>query len=546
VEVGYFIAIIATVAVIIGVTVFLGWYLWLRVVHPGFLVPSMAVVTSISIIIGIVPTGMPVAVTVSLTIVAKRLCDTYKVLVSRLGTVETLGCVSMIASDKTGTLTQNKMTVVNIVDASGKVYSASEWKEVDTSATFVRLVRDSVVCNQARFSKDQVNLEVHNDDHHLADTRSSTRAVLGGNGVDTALLLWADAFIDVDQERAKYTVLAEVPFSSTRKYAATIATQHDAPHAPFLCIKGAPDVLTKLCAWHVNMSGEVAPFDETARRNIKDRAESLGEIGERVVALAELYLDPNAFTAEYTYDVGDFNFPIQGLTLLGLVSVQDPPRPGVREAIAECKAAHIRVMMVTGDHHTTATAIARQTGTITYDEVTRIGDYDSRDLQYSMSNLLAFQRPQISAAENPSFRGAVYHGFVTRVRGWLGFPVAVAKHEASQSTPNLRKVCRRGAISINGSELDKFTPSHWNWAGACMRTIGAILTRHTAQFDEIVFARTTPDQKLMIVKEFQARGHTVAVTGDGMNDAAALKIADCGVCMRSGTSRVVAHVHSHM
>jgi hypothetical protein len=85
-----------------------------------------------------------------------------------------------------------------------------------------------------------------------------------------------------------------------------------------------------------------------------------------------------------------------------------------------------------------------------------------------MSNLLAFQRPQISGAENPSFRNTPYHAFVTRVRACFGFPVAIAKHEARQSAPNLRKVYRRGAISINGPELEKFTPSHWNWAGGIM------------------------------------------------------------------------------
>jgi sodium/potassium-transporting ATPase subunit alpha len=211
------------------------------------------------------------------------------------------------------------------------------------------------------------------------------------------------------------------------------------------------------------VGGEVLPLDEAVLGQVQSTANELASMGERILAMAMLSLDEVPPQQQPFHEVseGKYNFPVEGLCLVGLVSLIDPPREGVREAVAKCKDAGIKVIMVTGDHPLTAKAIAKEVGIITKDTVEDIA-----------------QRKGVPVSEvNPA--------------------------EAS-------------AIVLHGGDIKALPESEWD---------------RILSYEEIVFARTSPQQKLVIVEHNQRIGEVVAVTGDGVNDSPALKRADIGIAM---------------
>jgi sodium/potassium-transporting ATPase subunit alpha len=450
---------------------------------------ATAMTNMIGIIVAYVPEGLPISVTVGLTLIAKRLCKKYNVMVTRLGTVETLGCVSVIASDKTGTLTQNKMTVTDIV-IGGVAKNMMEPTSKDIVSLGVELmVRSGVLCNAA----------------HIVDI--ATNQIAGGNGVDIALLRWA---IKMDfhptQVLSQFRSLAEIPFSSAAKFAVTIHAHVNGSDA-FVTLKGAPEIVIGKCSNILHEDGSVTPLDSAGREAITNTALKMGETGNRLIALARIDLDREKFPTEFDYNTEHPNFPLSGLTLVGLVSVSDPPRPEVRDTILKCQRARMRVMMVTGDHSTTAVAIARQVGIVTYPEVHSIDNFPGSYLGEENAEDGMVQAPHSA-----------------------GTSILLSSHMEAMSTPLLVSVQKPkpydfrndsipAAMVVTGHDLVTFTEAHWDWA---------------LKHEQLVFARTTPDQKLAIVTNCQTRGQTVAVTGDGVNDAPALKKADVGVAMNSG------------
>ncbi|CAL8111930.1 unnamed protein product [Orchesella dallaii] len=448
-EIQHFIHIITGVAVFLGVVFFLVAFIlgyhWLD-----------AVIFLIGIIVANVPEGLLATVTVCLTLTAKRMAS-KNCLVKNLEAVETLGSTSTICSDKTGTLTQNRMTVAHmwfdnqIIEAdTTEDQSGAQYDK--TSEGFKAVARVATLCNRAEFKGNQDGIPI-------------LKREVNGDASEAALLKCMElALHDVMSYRARNKKVCEVPFNSTNKYQVSIHDTED-PNDPryLLVMKGAPERILDRCST-IYIGGKEKVLDEEMKEAFNNAYLELGGLGERVLGFCDLMLPSDKYPPGYKYDPDDPNYPLDGLRFVGLMSMIDPPRAAVPDAVAKCRSAGIKVIMVTGDHPITAKAIAKSVGIISE------GNETVEDIA---------QRLNIPVSEvNP----------------------ADAK-----------------AAVIHGTELKDLSQDQ----------LDDILRHHT----EIVFARTSPQQKLIIVEGCQRQGAIVAVTGDGVNDSPALKKADIGVAM---------------
>ncbi|KAI1901219.1 hypothetical protein AGOR_G00032050 [Albula goreensis] len=447
-EIEHFIHIITGVAVFLGVSFFilsliLG-YTWLE-----------AVIFLIGIIVANVPEGLLATVTVCLTLTAKRMAK-KNCLVKNLEAVETLGSTSTICSDKTGTLTQNRMTVAHMwfdnqiheadttEDQSGSTFDKS-------SLTWTALSRVAALCNRAVFKPGQ---------EHIPILKKET----AGDASESALLKCIELSCGcVRTMREMNTKVGEIPFNSTNKYQLSIHEFEETPSGHLLVMKGAPERILDRCST-IMMHGQEVPMDDDWRDAFQNAYMELGGLGERVLGFCHSLLPPSQFPRGFEFDCDEVNFPTERLCFLGLMSMIDPPRAAVPDAVGKCRSAGIKVIMVTGDHPITAKAIAKGVGIISEGNET-VEDIAER----------------------------------------LNIPL-------SQVNPRDAKAC-----VIHGSDLKDMSSEY----------LDDLLKNHT----EIVFARTSPQQKLIIVEGCQRQGAIVAVTGDGVNDSPALKKADIGVAM---------------
>ncbi|XP_023103617.2 sodium/potassium-transporting ATPase subunit alpha-4 isoform X3 [Felis catus] len=448
VEIERFIHLITAVAVFLGVSFFglslsLG-YGWLE-----------AVIFLIGIIVANVPEGLLATVTVCLTLTAKRMAR-KNCLVKNLEAVETLGSTSTICSDKTGTLTQNRMTVAHMwFDET--IYEADTSEEqtgktfAKGSATWFVLARIAGLCNRADFKANQETLPI-------------VKRATTGDASESALLKFIEhSYSSVKEMREKNPKVAEIPFNSTNKYQMSIHLQEESSQPHVLMMKGAPERILEFCSTYL-LNGEEYPIDEKMKSKFQDAYLELGGLGERVLGFCFLNL-PTTFSKGFKFDTDEINFPMEDLCFVGLITMIDPPRAAVPDAVGKCRSAGIKVIMVTGDHPITAKAIAKGVGIISEGART-----------------------------------------IDNVAAQLKVPVC------SSTDPREAK-----AIVVHGSDLKDMTSEQ----------LDEILRNHT----EIVFARTSPQQKLIIVEGCQRQGAIVAVTGDGVNDSPALKKADIGIAM---------------
>lgn len=371
------------------------------------------IMTSIALAVAAIPEGLPAVVTVTLAIGMHRMAKN-RAIVKKLSAVETLGSTSVICSDKTGTLTLNQMTARKLFyrgrrfSVSGEGYAGEgEITAEDNSLLpdFLPLLAPAVLCNESRIRDGQ----------------------LIGDPTEGALLaLAAKGGADPESLAEHSPRIAEIPFDSAHKFMATF--HHDGERVRMV-LKGAPDVLLTRADRHLDAVGE-APLDDETRAAFEAENARLAGQAMRVLAVASRDIPAQQFNP-----ADDLMIWAQGLTLVGLVGIIDPPRPEARDAIRLCRQAGIQVKMITGDHAVTAAAIARELG----------------------------------------LEGAV----------------------------------------LTGAELD--------------RADVAELSSHIEE--TAVFARVAPEHKVKIVQALKARGHVVAMTGDGVNDAPALKNADIGVAM---------------
>merc|ERR1712170_287553 len=451
-EIEHFIHIITGVAVFLGVTFFgLSFLLGYDFIS--------AVIFLIGIIVANVPEGLLATVTVCLTLTAKRMAK-KNCLVKNLEAVETLGSTSTICSDKTGTLTQNRMTVAHMwfndkihetdttEDQSG---GQGDYKDDPTWASLGRI---AALCNRAVFL--------------AGETGPILKRETAGDASESALLKCCEMMLgNVEAIRAKNPKIQEIPFNSTNKWQLSI---HEVEGRYLLVMKGAPERVLARCG-KILINGEEQEMTDEWRGKYDKAYEHLGGLGERVLGFAQMWMD------EAQWPMGSANFETEPinffgedpdnhtmLTFVGLMSMIDPPRAAVPDAVAKCRSAGIKVIMVTGDHPITAEAIAKSVGIISE------GNYTVQD--------------------------------IAKQRG-----VDVSQVDKREAT----------AAVVNGAQLRDFTESD----------IDDVLRNHK----EIVFARTSPQQKLIIVDGCQRAGQIVAVTGDGVNDSPALKKADIGVAM---------------
>merc|ERR1711953_840280 len=427
-----------------------------EIAHFIHIITGVAVFFLIGIIVANVPEGLLATVTVCLTLTAKRMAS-KNCLVKNLEAVETLGSTSTICSDKTGTLTQNRMTVAHMwfdnkiqeadtsEDQSGSGFdkNAPGWKTLE---------RVACLCNRAEFKGGQSDVSI-------------LKREVSGDASEAAILKCTELSKgNVMEYRARNKKICEIPFNSTNKFQVSIHEQEDKSDTRYLLVmKGAPERILQRCS-SIIIDGTERPMTQEWKDAFESAYMELGGLGERVLGFCDFLLPEDKYPKGYPFDPDEENFPLDGLRFVGLMSMIDPPRAAVPDAVVKCRSAGIKVIMVTGDHPITAKAIARSVGIIS-------------DGQETVEDIAARKNIPVEEVNPREARAAVIHG---------------------------------GEIKdLSEKALDE------------------VLMYHS----EIVFARTSPQQKLIIVEGCQRMGAIVAVTGDGVNDSPALKKADIGVAM---------------
>jgi len=392
---------------------------------------------AVALAVAAIPEALPAIVTVGLSLGVRRMAAANAI-VRKLPAVETLGAATVICSDKTGTLTRNEMTVRAIMTAEALVEVGGsgyipEGEFTSKGAALAEPARDAVarILRAAALAND-AELVCRED-----------RWRVQGDPTEGALVVAARKFGITDSELAGFPRIAEIPFTSERKRHTTVHATSENPGELHVFVKGAPEILLTNCRY-LWEDGKVVPLGEERRKDISRRNDALAAqalrtlaIATRIVTATSLGIDPQA-AANRTSAIQLPDGVEDDLVLLGLVGMIDPPRAEAKVAVATAKRAHIRSVMITGDHPATAEAIAR--------------------------------------------------------------------------------------------ELEIFEPGARTVTGVEMKTMD------DAQLDAIVeqvrvFARVDPEHKLRIVAALQRKGHIVAMTGDGINDAPALKTANIGVAM---------------
>lgn len=527
VEVNRLVMIIASLAAVTSIVIVLEWYFYLHQEHRGFMTMSTMIASNIGIVVAYVPDGLPLALSMGLAMIARRLCQEHEVMVKRLGTVETVGSMSILASDKTGTLTQNKMTVTGLISAAtvsvqrsidNGVADAAAGNASSEAAQHITptAARIAGLCNQSKFEvRTAPATPIANAVPEQADAAcatETTKIAVGSNATDRALLTWAGKEL-VDLPAA--TVLCTLPFSSSTKMTAVVVSLHDSGDI-YVYVKGAPEYLLKRCQQYLGADGENHALDRKfldhlTRVTLNESAE-----GKRIVALAQYGpLAPEQFPPNFVFHSEPTpNFPMSGLTFVGCAAISDPPKENSKSAVEKLRAAGILVTMVTGDAAHTALAIARAVSIVTEPEVDDLTMF----LKNSDHSSSSGHSSSYSAERTGVRPGSPHPKQATTIRTVELSSMEAGVAGATEAAADDSFIAN--AVIVLGSDLDAMTDDAWDF-----------VFKHK----EMVFARTTPEHKLMIVKEAQRRGHRVGVTGDGVNDSPALKRADVGIAMNNGS-----------
>jgi len=380
---------------------------------------------AIGIIVANVPEGLLPTVTLSLAMATQRMAR-RNALIRHLPAVETLGATTVICSDKTGTLTQNRMAVREVW-VNGQVV---EKMSAETPG-MARLQRNAATC------------------HSLKESVRDGRKVWLGDPMEVALLEFGGESLPADG----VATTGEIPFDNERRRMSVVIEEGLKERGErWLFCKGAPEAVLPLCE-SIEIDGEEVSLDRHGRHHAVDAQQRMADAGLRVLAFAWRRLGPDEEARE------------SGLVLSGLIGLYDPPRPEVPEAIARCQSAGIKVIMVTGDHPHTALAIAREIGLVPSDE---------------------------KGGKNGERNG---------------------EKKVEKKSENARVVLGNSLRKMSRSQLQMALDS-----------------------PHVIFARVTAEQKMLVVDALKRKGEIVAVTGDGVNDAPALKSAHIGVAMgQAGT-----------
>ena len=376
--------------------------------------PIEMFMTSVGLAVAAIPEGLPAIVTIVLSIGVTKMAKKNSI-IRKLPAVETLGSSSVICSDKTGTLTQNKMQVVCVATPTESITPNNTYSTYQQNKNTTQTIELACMCTDAQISYEDGKANVTGDPTEVAIINECFK--LG----KTKKSLYN-----------QYERINDIPFDSSRKMMTTI---HKLGNKYRIITKGAPDVLVKRCSKCYG-NNQILSINISISKMIENQNEKMAQQALRVIAVG--YKDVDVLPSKI-----DSNYIENDLIFTGLIGMIDPPREGVKEAIATCRKAGIKTVMITGDHITTANAIASELG-----------------------------------------------------------------------------ILKKNDISITGAELDRIPESEFR--------------RNIMKYS--VFARVTPEHKSQIVKAFQSTGAVVAMTGDGVNDAPALKNADIGIAMgQNGT-----------
>lgn len=397
----------------------------------------------VSLAVAAIPEGLPAIVTIALALGVQRMIK-RKAIVRKLPSVETLGCASVICSDKTGTLTQNKMTVTRLwmsgrtLEVTGEGYAPvgqvlEKGRPVDLKhdQSFRRMLQVGALCSNAEihetFPSEPNKRKGKAAEGELSNSGTGTWELKGDPTEGALVALSSKMGLTAQSLAVSYTRVKEFPFDSERKLMSVVVSH---PGGQMLCTKGAPDVLLDRCSYML-WEGGVVPCTPTLRQKVLEANEEMASGALRVLGMA--YRDMRSNESASTEKEAESQ-----LVFIGLTGMIDPPRREVREAISITRKAGIKTVMITGDHGTTAEAIAHQLG-----------------------------------------------------------------------------ILQRGGTVLTGSQISRMSEE---------------------QLDKVsdnvyVYARVSPEHKLRIVKSLQRHGHVVAMTGDGVNDAPAVKAADIGISM---------------
>lgn len=377
--------------------------------------------TGITIAIAAIPEGLPATVTIALALAVSRMLK-QKALVNKLHSVETLGCTSVICSDKTGTITENKMTVKSIFSdmkefnvtgngyrISGEIRCGELSLNPKSVSPLYELFKCAVYCSDAEISTEKpVNMR------NRGSAQGDGEWKISGNPTEAALLIAAAKGGITRENAGNMKRISEIPFDSKSKMMSVKMQGNSGEIIEY--IKGAPDILLKKCGFIMTSDG-IIPLSIDLLKKLEQQISLFSSRALRVLALAKK--ENNSYI------------------LLGMAAMHDPPREEARLAVSKCKRAGIKTVMITGDHKETASAVAKQAGIL------------------------------------------------------------------------------NGGKTVTGAELDALTDSQLD-----------------SQLDKFtVYARVNPSHKLRLVKAYKRKGHIVTMTGDGVNDAPAVKAADVGVSM---------------
>ncbi|KFZ18284.1 hypothetical protein V501_01300, partial [Pseudogymnoascus sp. VKM F-4519 (FW-2642)] len=488
-EISRFIKIIVFLTVCLALLILLSWAGWVRIKHPGYMSVVAMLNNVMGCIVAFIPEGMPIGVALTLMMVANRM-KAANILPKGLATVETLGCVNVLCSDKTGTLTENKM-VVSSTSFVDKQYSVEDTLDImarpGAPEIFSEFYKAALLCNDSVFDPASMDLPVGQREIH-------------GNATDAAVFRFAETAKSGDVLRDSNPRAFQIPFNSKNKWMLTMHSSNngdqntDVKNPEYVVyVKGAPDVLLPNCSTYFSAeTNKVQPLDEKSKELFSALQDRLARKAERVIILCRRLYTPNEVLGSNYFGDEIVRECIQDLTIIGVFGIMDPPRAETANTVECCRRAGIRFFMVTGDFGTTAVAIARQVGIIT-------GDTEP----HLYEDIVKVRNSKIT-------RDLVKIDDQPKKRFW--------KRKANVG--NLPLDAFQGSLVLDGTGLSKLTAEDWDIV---------------CSYREIVFARTTPEQKLRIVNELKDRENVVAVTGDGVNDAPALRAAHVGIAVVSGS-----------
>ncbi len=375
------IVLVALVAAIIGVVSLHGG-LYVRIHHPHFLPTDLFLLRLVSLIVATIPFEMPAIVNICLSIASRRLQFKYNVLVKKLEMIITLGTITMLIADKTGTLTQNVLSVVDVIAIARRDEDGKPTCDVERSAITAPILeatyRIAALCNEAELNDEfphglEADQEMH--DIEAAPQETGMLVVHGSNATDRCILAWAHTNSDTVALRERFYVYHVIPFEPATRYSATLITDKQS-HESFLLAKGSPKMLLPLCSHHMNEEGDREEWSVLTRSEVARSIDLKAETGCRMIVCA--LIGPLSLEDTHGY-IHALHSPLPqtGMTFISCLALSDPLRDGVGETVAQLRAAGIKVMMVTGDAISTAAVSSAHDVGIVADRtkrVDRIGD----------------------------------------------------------------------------------------------------------------------------------------------------------------------------